>query len=84
MEHHILSFFLPAIPFPSSRALGSGGHRLWCTVVGKADVIDHPHKCNVLGKDRLASRDKNDPGIMGVWLTQLLIIGLLPLGSEIP
>ena len=78
-----LSSYLPfffMLPKPwGVEARGDGAQ-----LVGKADVIDHPHKCNILGKVRLASRDRDDLGIMCVWLTQLLIISWLPLGSEIP
>lgn len=83
---NITSFPSSHLPFhfllPKPWGVEARGDGAW--LVGKADVIDHPHKCNILGKGRLAGRDRGDPGIVCVWLTQLLVIGLLPLGSEIP
>lgn len=80
-KYHILSFPALYTSIFFSKGLGAIGDG--AGLVGKADALDYSHKCSILGKARPASRDKSDPGIRWVWLTQLLC-GLAACGVRDP
>lgn len=83
ISHSFLSCFLHFhLLFAEPKGVGLMGDG--AVLVSKAGTLDYPQKCSILRKARPESRDRGDPGIIWLWLAQLLVTGSQPMGSEIP